>query len=227
MTHQIGFQDESSGAYLTFTDSIAGPGSGAFQLAIPGTGLLWSHKKVHLSATGDERTLSLDGPAVLDPSAELDLDYGVMSMSGALSSNSGHAQHVHLRLGGAVNASDHTGHLTVQVNDQTFELRRSADKPNPEPVAESYVALVQKKDASGLYDLMTSDFQKSTSRQQFTHAMTGQAWPTVALTGPADIFTNEAGITWAVFPMTQGAKSGQLRLLWDLGRWRLENATQQ
>ena len=227
VTHEVGFQDESSGAYLTFTDNIADPGSGTFELAIPGTGLLWSHEKAHVSATRDERTLSLDGPAILDSSAELDLDYGVMSPSGALSSNSGHTQHVHLHLDGAVNASDHTGHLTVKVNDQPFELRRSATKPNPQPVADSYVALVQNKDTSGLFDLMTSDFQKSTSKQQLTHAMTGQAWPTVALTGPADIFTNEAGITWAVFPMTQDGRSGQLRLLWDLGRWRLENAKQQ
>jgi hypothetical protein len=227
VTHQVGFQDESSGAYLTFTDNIADRGTGTFELAIPGTGLLWSHEKAHVRATGDERTLWFDGPAILDSSAALDLDYGVASVPAALSGNSEPTQHVRLHLDGAINASDHTGHLTVKVNDHPFELRRSATKPDPQPVADSFVALVQNKDTSGLFDLMTSDFQKSTSQQQFTHAMTGQAWPTVALTGPADIFTNEAGITWAVFPMTQDGKSGQLRLLWDLGRWRLENAKQQ
>jgi hypothetical protein len=227
VTHEVGFQDDSSGAYLTFTDNIDDPGSGTFRLAIPGTGLLWSHEKAHVSATGDERTLSLDGPAILDSSAKLDLDYGVMSQPGSLSSNSRHTQSVRLRLDGAINARDHTGHLTVKVNGRSFELRRSATKPNPEPVADSYVALVQNKDTSGLFDLMTSDFQKSTSKQELTRAMAGQAWPTVALTGPADVFTNEAGITWAVFPMTQDGKSGQLRLLWDLGRWRLENAEHQ
>lgn len=75
--HEVGFQDDSSGAYLVFTDNIADPGRGTFRLAIPGTGLLWSHEKAHVSATGDERTLSLDGPAILDSSAKLDLDYGV------------------------------------------------------------------------------------------------------------------------------------------------------
>ena len=207
------------------------PQFGLISLGIPTVGLLWTTSPVTVDALANGSIeVNYKGPAELDRSAKLDLDFGILSQ------RSGSSDSVEMTVRASIGPNHRTGTVAMTVAGHRRAITDGAPTQSAQETLDTLVIATRNEDWAHTYELASSTITRSVTEAEWVANMQtglvsyGHVVDATAgvLTYRSDAYLDSAAAPFSITVEKDGARREldyTVSLVWEDGTWRVANTT--